>query len=271
MTNETVDVGVHVRRFRTACVLTRDFLLSLAGRIETATAAVHLPGTLESEQIRLSTFSGYYSRAFACVDATTRLTEPSDILAITPMHRALFEGIVDLVLLEHESGRFNTQMLFEWERSAKLKHAEKVEQFFAGRQLGEGYGPIPVFLAGPEPQQIRASRAQWPKNRHPGRWTGRNLGEDAELADTHVPDLRLKEFYELEYGPACWNTHGSTLAGTRGSGEDFVPALWVGAVVGVLRFAPSIAQYALRALGCDCGAAFDTFWADARTRIEAIQ
>jgi hypothetical protein len=54
------------------------------------------------------------------------LAEPSDIQALTVPARSLFETQIDLVLLEHGKNEGSYQKLFDWERSAHLKQANKV-------------------------------------------------------------------------------------------------------------------------------------------------
>jgi hypothetical protein len=50
------------------------------------------PGATEETQIRLASLSGYYSRAFAWLNAVKRLNESTDFQPISVAARALFEA-----------------------------------------------------------------------------------------------------------------------------------------------------------------------------------
>lgn len=67
--------------------------------------------------------------------------------------------------------------------------------------------------------RVKALRTQhWPddkgKGRHPGRWTGDDLGSDCRLADT-LENFQVSSFYETKYRWMCWYVHGASLAGIR--------------------------------------------------------
>src|SRR5437588_11927666 len=53
----------------------------------------------------------------------------------------------------------------------------------------------------------------------PNRWTGRHLGVDAREATRLLPKGEFDEWYAMRYQQACWNAHGSGLAGVRGIPE----------------------------------------------------
>ena len=165
--------------------------------------------------------------------------------------RSLFEAAVDLVLVRHEPHEHPFDKMFVWERSAKLAQAERVRDFFAGAMVPDEYRAWVAFLANPEIPGIRADRVRWwKKDEHPQRWTGlkRNLRRDAERGNTLRPAFELRQFYELEFSPPCWGTHGSTLAAFRSSSDDLVPGLTAMALTYVLRFSTQVAQLVLEQL-----------------------
>ena len=89
----------------------------------------------------------------------------------------------------------------DWEDSAKLKHAQAIERFFAGRAAPLDYRHAIAF-AQREAARINAARTArgWVAGngnpRHPDRWTTRGLGDDARTADAFEAGLELHETYE---------------------------------------------------------------------------
>jgi hypothetical protein len=239
----------HLKVARASCGLALEFLAMRQRQVGLATTPSR--GATESERVRLSSLSGYFSRALAWLRSIKKLDEASDIQAVTVASRSLFEAVVDLVLVRHEPKEHSFDMMFAWERSAKLAHAEKVRDFFAGEAVPDEYRTWVEFLADPEAPRIRADRLRWwKKNEHPQRWTGlkRNLRRDAERANGLRPAFELHQFYELEFSPTCWGTHGSTLAAFRSSSDDLVPGLTATALTYVLRFSTQVTQLVLEEL-----------------------
>jgi hypothetical protein len=214
------------------------------------------PGAAEEDQVRFSSLRGYYSRTFAWLNAIKRLNESTDFQPISVAARALFEATVDLglVLFKPNPGEKDPPVTFEtmfhWERSAKLMHVEQVKKFCGG-VLPSEMRLYSEFLAGPEVDKIRADRQTWWKKGeqyHASRWTGRSLRKDAGIVDARCPDLRVREFYELEFAPLCWSTHGSGLASIRASSDQIVPATTATALTYVLRFSMRVTELVLKAI-----------------------
>jgi hypothetical protein len=231
------------------------------------------PGATEETQIRLASLSGYYGRAFAWLNGVKRLNENTDFQPISVAARALFEATVDLGLVlfkpnAHEKDppvTFDT--MFHWERSAKLAHVEQVKAFYGGT-LPLEKKRYAMFLADPEVAKIRADRQTWWKkgeHHHASRWTGRSLRKDAAIVDARCPDLGVREFYELEFAPLCWSTHGSGLASIRASNAQIVPASTAIALTYVLRFSMRVAELVLKAIGEYKTTDFDEF----RSRLQS--
>jgi hypothetical protein len=166
-TNESVEdqVLVHGKRTHATCVLALNFLQSFARQVEAATAVAD--DCTEADGVRPQTMRGYYSRTAAWMESVRKLGAPGDVQAVAVAARALFEVQVDLVLLHYASAEHPAQKVFDWERSAVLKHAEKVESFFKGRDLPAEHEEIPKFLKGGEVPVIQAARKRWWNGEHP--------------------------------------------------------------------------------------------------------
>jgi hypothetical protein len=146
----------HLTVARAACALAHDFLTVRQRLIGVATTTSQ--DADETEEIRLGSLGGYFSRSLAWLRSIKKLDETSDIQAVTVASRSLFEAAVDLVLIRHEPKQYSFDMMFAWERSAKLAHAEKVRDFFASRTVPDEYRTWVEFLANLEVPQIRADR-----------------------------------------------------------------------------------------------------------------
>jgi hypothetical protein len=255
-----------------ACQLVHEFVERLNPRVESA-AHSPPPGTSDPEQLRRATLHGYYFRMHAWMGTIVKLNASTDIQAVTAGVRALLEQVVDLALLRFDSQNHAYEQVFAWERSAVLHQFEKVARRFKGL-LPPEYQGVAAFLAGPEAPQIRADRlrrwpkaakpGQPPKGEHPGRWTNRDLGSDAQQAQklimaANLAGADLEEFYELEYSPTCWGTHGSTLAGFRASDVGVLPAQSAMRLRQVSDFALCVAQLVLEELGLYLQIEFDDF------------
>ena len=207
------------------------------------------------------------------MESVKKLGAPEDVQAVAVAARALFESQVDLVLLHYASAEHPAQKVFDWERSAVLKHAEKVERFFKGRDLPAERGQIRRFLKGAEIPVIQAARTRWWNGEHPrtGRWTGRTLGQDAKRADILLPEAKLAEFYELEYSPTCWGAHGSGLPGLRSRSPLLVVATCATQLFNVHRFALLNLREILEELGLFLKVVFDDFERSAERTVASIQ
>jgi hypothetical protein len=239
----------HLKMARASCGLAHEFLTVRQRTVGIATTPS--PRATESEQIRLASLSGYFSRTLAWLRSIKKLDEASDVQAVTVASRSLFEAAIDLVLVRHEPKEHSFDMMFAWERSAKLAQAEKVRDFFTGKAVPDESRTWVEFLADPDVPRIRADRVRWwKKDEHPQRWTGlkRNLRRDAERANGLRPAFELHLFYELEFSPTCWGTHGSTLAAFRSSSDDLVPGLTATALTYVLRFSMQVTQLVMEEL-----------------------
>lgn len=173
-------------------------------------------------------FAGGFLRSIAWLSSLMRLTSPADFQAVFSGSRALLEITVDAVLLQHEPDA--PARMRDWEDSAKLKHAQAIERYFAGRSA-----PLEsrhaIAFAQREATRINAARTArgWVAGngnpRHPERWTTRGLGDDALAADTFEAGLGLRETYETKYRQMCWYVHGSAAVGLSGIGAENFPIL----------------------------------------------
>jgi hypothetical protein len=195
-------------------------------------------------------------RVIAWLRTFAKLTDPADYQAAAAGTRAMFEISVDLTLLHFDRRQNPVDKVKTWEMSAKLKHAEAVVRYVDGRG---GVAPDGTEVLLRFPKQfgagIRAARERhWPLNSgkpavHPPRWTGRNLGGDAEAADRFVPAHGFVSFYEHRYRTICWNIHGSGLGGVRGLDMELFPGLTALAFTETSHFAVVAAEMALRFVG----------------------
>lgn len=258
-----------------ACVLTHRFLSTYATPIEKTTD--FLDDAPEPEKIRRSTLRGYFSRTLGWLSSISKLNEPSDVQAVTVAARTLFESLIDVALLHLDSASQPFDKVFAWERSAILSHAEKVRRFYDGKVLPPEHHSNPVFLAGPEPAQIRASRTRWwgSPDRHPSRWTGNKLHVDAKRAQellvaAKLLGMDLHQFYELEYPLICWGTHGSGLAGFRSPDPDLIAAECSLRLQRVHGLALCILQIILQELGLFVQKEFADFSQEAQRQLGTI-
>jgi hypothetical protein len=168
-----------------------------------------------------------YLRLVAWMHSITQLQSPSDFQAVFAAARAMLEITVDAVLLKHLNDA--VAQMADWEESAKLKHAEAIIRFYAGRDVPAEFNEAVQFVER-EGASVTAKRTArgWVTptgTKHPDRWTSRNLGDDAKRADGFEPGLALEETYETKYRQMCWYVHASGAVGLRGLGADIFPAL----------------------------------------------
>jgi hypothetical protein len=169
-----------------------------------------------------------YLRLVAWMHSVSQLQSPSDFQAVFAAARAMLEITVDAVLLQHLSDA--VAQLADWEESAKLKHAEAIGRFYAGRQVPPEFREAIAFVQR-EGAAVAARRTRrgWVTptgaTRHPDRWTSRNLGDDAKRADSFELGLNLEETYQTKYRQMCWYVHASGAVGLSGLGAEIFPAL----------------------------------------------
>ncbi len=264
------EIQLFGRQVFALCTDTHDFLLSRFDRVEAATE--FLDTAEEPLKMRLSTLRGYYDRMLTWLSTVKKLNDPKDIQAVTVAARTLLEIAIDLIISHNtrneKPGPF--EKIFMWERSAKLKQAEKVREFFKGKTMPDEYQVWITFLNSPEASDIRAFRDKWWKGSHPNRWTDWGLADDAKRADGYFPEARLNELYQLQFAQYCWDTHGSGLAGFRTTNPDLVPAKCSQTLWEVHRFALLIARFVLEDLGLYLEVEFDDFQTAENRKIEAI-
>ena len=91
----------------------------------------------------------------------------------------------------------------------------------------------------------------WPnhKGKHPPRWTGRELAQDAEEADKLLAE-GFKEFYRLRYPELCWYVHGSGLTGIANIRAEAIPYIGGRATTEAAKFARVVAEVVAKHMGC---------------------
>ena len=197
---------------------------------------------------------GAFLRIDAWMQTMTKCNGPADYQAVAAGARALLESTVDLVLLCAD--RTNAEVVRDWEESAKLKHAACLVAYYTklGMPLPDQDAAILSFFTNHHAriEKMREARG-WvdrrKKTRHPGRWTDRDLGEDARRADAVDGSCQLEQFYETRYRELCWHVHGSGLAGVRGLSADLFPGLGARALADCCRIAVAAAVVTLRQFG----------------------
>jgi hypothetical protein len=166
---------------------------------------------------------GYIARVTGWLRSIGKLNHPGDFQAIAAGARSLFEITVDLTLLLHDSS-CPFQKLFDWELSARLEHARRVVRALDAKDdqvFRERVAIHRCFIQQVEPLVVER-RGSWAWKKHPPRWTGRSLRDDAMRCDSLVESTFVSH-YELRFAELCWSTHGSAFAGIRGIPEEMFP------------------------------------------------
>lgn len=174
------------------------------------------------------TIYGLFLRGLGWLGTLAELKHPQHFQAALAGTRTLLEICIDLGLLHHDRAAYTPSKVIAWERSAKLKAAERTRRCFEGRTVPDEYVERISFIDR-EGDAIRAERARvWPNRKkpesHPERWTGRSLDEDAKAADDSG-GYGLRDYYDGRFAELCWSTHGSGLAGVRCIPEDHFSAI----------------------------------------------
>jgi hypothetical protein len=202
-------------------------------------------------------FLGSLIRVLFWLKTLSRLDEPSDYQAAGASTRACLEVAIDLVLLRHDSTNDFAKMV-AWEKSAKVHVAKKLVDY-----LAETGKPVPPRLVDKEKHyrtqlaNVTALRRRyWPnkkdptKARHPSRWTGRELAEDAKVADVHYSGGDFYEFCNITYPELHWYVHGSALLGQKGVRADMVPFIAAQMFEWTSRFAIVASDLVMQHFGC---------------------
>jgi hypothetical protein len=198
-------------------------------------------------------FQGQLLRAIAWLRSLMKLTHPGDFQAVTAGARALFEGAVDVTLMHFDHAAKGPEKMDAWEQSAKLKHAETAADYLAsaGRQPDGAERMMVAFAIRERPRIEKLRLAHWPNHRgkHPSRWTGRDLSQDAEAADKHLAE-GFEEFYRLRYPQLCWNVHGSGLTGIANVRAEVIPYIGGEAAADAAKFGRVVAEVVTKHMGC---------------------
>jgi hypothetical protein len=177
---------------------------------------------------------------------------------------------VDLAIACNTPNDQPFEKIFGWERSAKLKQAERVKRYFNGNKAPPEYQLWIDFLNGTEAPAIAAYRDKWWNGRHPSRWTGSSLEADAKVANGYFNEARFEEFYNLRHSEYCWDIHGSGLAGLRSTKVDLVPAKCSQVLWEIHRLAMLIGRFVLEDLGQYLVVEFDDFQNKVNREVERI-
>jgi hypothetical protein len=139
--------------------------------------------------------------------------------------------------------------MLAWERSAKLKFAERILRIpGASTSLPDGFPASQAFVAS-HAASIAADRLRhWGTTRQPARWSGSNLANAASDADL-VRNLGFREFYDGEHDVLYWGTHGATLALVRDQTVAQVSRTAAIALEGAIGFAIVAAALAAEGVG----------------------
>lgn len=171
-----------------------------------------------------ATVQGIVVRVHAWIRSLNKLNHPGDFQAILSASRALFEIAVDLTLLKFDQSS-PCEKLIAWEESAKLASVDRLKRFCDAHpgEVPVGSESMLTFLAQRD-RIVGLRRQHWRNDRHPNRWTGRNLEDDATVADRAQP-CGLAEYYATRYSQVCWSVHGSGLTSVRTITTDRFPGL----------------------------------------------
>jgi len=198
-------------------------------------------------------FQGQLLRAIAWLRSLMKLTHPGDFQAVTAGARALFEGAVDVTLMRFDQAANGPEKMDAWEQSAKLKHAATALDYItsAGRQPDGAEQMMVTYATGERARIEKLRLAHWPnhKGKHPPRWTGRDLAQDAEAADKHLAE-GFEEFYRLRYPQLCWNVHGSGLTGLANIRAEYIPYIGGRAAADAAKFATVVAEVVAKQMDC---------------------
>ena len=195
------------------------------------------------------TYNGAIIRVHAWLRSLAKLNHPGDFQPVLAACRAIFEVAVDLTLLNREP-TLTCARLLAWEDSAKLHSAQRLKRFLDSQSKvtpAAGAQSIIAYLQ-QQPRVLSLRSQHWGHDKHPPRWTGRDLGHDADHAD-RLKFSGFAEYYNAHYPKICWNVHGSGLAGVRGISEANFPGLTMFGFAASATFALIAAREALALVG----------------------
>ncbi len=182
----------------------------------------------------------------AWLKGVEKLDSPSDYQPIAGAARSVFEIATDLTLFAFDHELYSMPKFRAWHESAKLDYAEKLHAAFPDDDENANLATV-IARKG----EIQSERNRhWPtKNgkptQHPQRWTGNNLGVDAEAAQKFAPQHEHFRLYRREIAKLNWSVHGSGTWYSNVPGSDF-PALVVLAQRNLVSWALVAAEMALR-------------------------
>lgn len=190
-------------------------------------------------------YGGLFIRIHGWLRTLGKLNSPGDFQAILSASRAIFETAVDLSLLSNPE--YSYAKIKAWEDSAMLNAAEKVHSYCNKNPgLDESEHAAALAYVRNHKDEVRRLRKQhWNHERHPQRWTGRTLGQDADVVDQHKSTKAYSEYHHVRYPQVCLSVHGSGLASIRGRREQDYPGMCALAFVDVLRFSMFAGQQVL--------------------------
>lgn len=182
------------------------------------------------------------TRVHAWLHSVAKLGSPADLQAFSAASRSVFETAVDMVLIQHQEKQ-SVAKLLAWERSSKLRYAE--------RRSAHGDEPDALEFIKRHRKAVLDLRTEtWGLDRRgkpisPDRWTGRHLGDDAKLAEGFC-NAGFTKFYALRYTQACWYVHGSGVLGFLEVPDQMFPELCALALHDLCVFGQICAEYSLR-------------------------
>lgn len=159
------------------------------------------------------TYIDLIKRVHLWIRSLTKLNHPEDFQPIRSASRALFEIAIDFTIMQFNH---SYEKLIAWEESARLHSVERIQRYYNQHpgEITDGDSEVLRVIERKE-RILELRRKYWNNDRHPTRWTGRNLSDDAIDADRLYPS-EFQKWYDTKYAHVCWNVHGSSLVGIRG-------------------------------------------------------
>ena len=198
-------------------------------------------------------FQGQLLRTIAWLRSIAKLDHPGDFQAVTAGARAIFEGAVDVTLMHFDAASNGPEKMDAWENSAKLKLAQSASQYiaYAGRKAALSEQHMQTFIKNNKAVIEKLRVKHWPnhKGKHPPRWTGRDLAQDAEAAERFQAE-GFEEFYRVRYPMLCWYVHGSGLTGLANIRAEVIPYIGSSAAVDAAKFGRVVAEVVAKHMGC---------------------
>lgn len=181
-------------------------------------------------------------RVRAWLGTLSKLDSPADFQAVHAASRAIFETAIDMVLILHQEKQDITKLL-AWERSAKLRAAERMVESTPDADALK-FIECKSDKVQAERDLIWPTRSGKPRS-HPDRWTGRDLRRDAEEAEKYL-SAGFVRYYLERYSITCWNVHGSGAAGIWDMRSDAFPDICSRAMNSACEFGLVCVEYSLR-------------------------